>query len=650
MTTHTLDAPAILNVARRVVLQPAAEATATRPETLPGLLARQRAAFLRNGPASLATRRANLKKLRAAVIARKADLEAALDADFGHRSRHETAIMEILALTWGIDYLHRNLRRFMRRERRRVALPMRFARARVEYQPLGVVGIVAPWNYPLSLALMPLATALAAGNRAMIKPSELTPATSNALVALLAETFSEDEVAVVTGDASIGASFAALPFDHLFFTGSTAVGRAVMRAASEHLVPVTLELGGKSPVLVDRGQALDRVAADIAYGKLANAGQTCIAPDYVLLHEGDANRFVEAWGKAVAALYPNGPASQDYTSIVNGRHYERLGGLLDDARAKGARLLETGPSPEGAKARAHTLLPTLVFNVHDDMRIMHEEIFGPLLPVVTYRDLDEAIAFVNARPRPLALYYFGSAAANRRRVLARTTSGGVTINGTLMHYVQDDLPFGGVGASGFGAYHGIEGFRTFSHQKAVFDVGRWNGGALLRPPFGGLTNLILSWMLRRVITTTGPLIEVRNEIVIRASAERVWDVLTDVERWPSWYRACRWVRVESPANTAQPLVFRWKAHPVELRSAVVTSDRPHAFAIIADGVGVHAERRFTVRPAPDGVSTVVVSDETQVGVLPRLGRVYLAPRLHRANQAMFEDLARAAASAAVTPA
>ena len=321
------------------------------------------------------------------------------------------------------------------------------------------------------------------------------------LVALIAETFSEDEVAVVTGDASVGAAFAALPFDHLFFTGSTAVGRAVMRAASEHLVPVTLELGGKSPVLVDRGQPLDRVAADIAYGKLANAGQTCIAPDYVLLHEGDVDGFVEAWGKAVAALYPKGPASEDYTSIVNVRHYERLRGLLDDARAKGARVVETGPSPEQAKRRAHTLPPTLVLNVRDDMRIMQEEIFGPVLPIVTYRDLAEAIAFVNARPRPLALYYFGSSATNRRQVLTRTTSGGVTINGTLMHYVQDDLPFGGVGASGFGAYHGIEGFRAFSHQKAVFDVGRWNGGVLLRPPFGRLTNLILSFMLRPVRTS-----------------------------------------------------------------------------------------------------------------------------------------------------
>ena len=484
MTMQALDSNVILNVAGRVARQPIHEGTATRPEALSRLIARQRAAFLRNGPPSLAERRANLKKLRAALLARREDFQAALDADFGHRSRHETALMEMLLVTWGIDYLHRNLRRFMRRERRHVALPMRLARAYVEYQPLGVIGIVAPWNYPFSLALMPLATALAAGNRAMIKPSELTPATSDLLVSLIAETFSDDEVAVVTGDAAVGAAFAALPFDHVFFTGSTAVGRAVMRAASEHLVPVTLELGGKSPVLVDRGQPLDRVAADIAYGKLANAGQTCIAPDYVLLHEGDVDGFVHAWDKAVAALYPKGPASEDYTSIVNVRHYDRLRGLLDDARAKGARVVETGRSPEHAQRRAHTLPPTLVHHVHDDMRIMQEEIFGPLLPIVTYRDLAEAIAFVNARPRPLALYYFGTSATNRRQVLTRTTSGGVTINGTLLHYPQDDLPFGGVGASGFGAYHGIEGFRAFSHQKAVFEVGRWNGGALLRPPFG----------------------------------------------------------------------------------------------------------------------------------------------------------------------
>src|SRR5262245_24714429 len=488
----------------RIPEQQVRESTTTPPNVLPGLLARQRAAFLRDGSPSLARRRANLQKLRVAMLARRGDLEAALDADFGHRSRHETAIMELLPLTWGIDYLQKNLRRFMRRERRHVALHMRLARAYVEHQPLGVIGIVAPWNYPLSLALMPLATALAAGNRAMIKPSELTPATSDALAALVAETFSEEKAVVVTGDAFIGAAFAALPFDHLFFTGSTAVGRAVMRAASQNLVPVTLELGGKSPVLVDRNQPLDRVAVDIAYGKLANAGQICIAPDYVLLHEGDVEEFVQAWGKAVAALYPEGPASADYTSIVNERHYDRLRGLLDDARAKGARIVETGLHPEQARDRARTFAPTLIFDVRDDMRIMQEEIFGPLLPVVTYGELDEAIAFVNARPRPLGLYYFGSSATNRQRVLTRTTSGGVTINGTILHYAQDDLPFGGVGPSGFGAYHGVEGFRAFSHQKAVFKVGRWNGGALLRPPFTQMTNFILAWMLRPVHRASGP--------------------------------------------------------------------------------------------------------------------------------------------------
>jgi uncharacterized protein YndB with AHSA1/START domain len=476
----------------------------------------------------------------------------------------------------------------------------------------------------------------------MIKPSELTPATSDLLVSLIAQTFSEDEVAVVTGDAAVGAAFAALPFDHLFFTGSTAVGRAVMRAASEQLVPVTLELGGKSPVLVDREQPLARVATDIAYGKLANAGQTCVAPDYVLLHETEVDGFVEAWGNAVATLYPEGPASPDYTSIVNVRHYERLRGLLDDARAKGARVVETGPSPEQATRRTHTLPPTLVLNVHDGMRIMQEEIFGPVLPIVTYRELADAIDFVNARPRPLGLYYFGSSAANRRQVLTRTTSGGVTINGTLLHYPQDDLPFGGVGASGFGAYHGIEGFRAFSHQKAVFEVGRWNGGALLRPPFGRLTNLILSFMLRQGRTTSGVPIEVRNAVLINAPAERVWDLLTDVERWPSWWRVCQWVRVESPGRAAQPLVFRWRAHPVELRSAVVSNERPRTFAITADGTGVHAERTFTLRTTPDGSSTIVVSHETQVGLLPWLGRAFLAPRLHAVNQAMFDDLNRAA--------
>lgn len=460
------------------------------------ILARQCAAFMRGGPPSLQERRADLKKLRAAILARRAAIERALDADFGHRSRHETAAMEMMTLVQGIDYLHRHLRRFMAPARRHVALTFRFARARVEYQPLGVIGIIAPWNYPLSLALMPLATAIAAGNRAMLKPSEFTPETSRLLARMLADTFAEEQVAVVTGDAAVGAAFAALPFDHLLFTGSTAVGRAVMRAASENLVPVTLELGGKSPAIVAPGWAHDRTAASIANGKLANAGQTCIAPDYVMVHADEVKAFAEIYGRAVEALYPDGPASDDYTSIINDRHVDRLRRLIDDARTKGAYIVEVGKRPESAQSRPRTLAPVVILGATGDMAIMQEEIFGPVLPVVTYGTIDEAVAFVNAHPRPLALYYFGGDDADRRKVLSRTTSGNVGINSTLMHYAQDDLPFGGVGASGMGAYHGVEGFRRMSHAKGVYVQGRWNAADLMRAPFGRLADAVLRAMLR----------------------------------------------------------------------------------------------------------------------------------------------------------
>jgi len=460
------------------------------------ILARQRAAFMQVGSPSLTERRAHLRRLRDAILARQSEIEAAVSSDFGHRSKHETAIMEIVTLGMGIDYLHRNLRRFMRPTRRHVAAHFRFGTARIEYQPLGVVGIMAPWNYPLSLALMPLATAIAAGNRAMIKPSEFAPATSALLARMLAEIFPQEQVAVMIGDASLGAAFSALPFDHLVFTGSAPVGRAVMKAASENLTPVTLELGGKSPVIVAEDQALEHAAAGIAYGKLANAGQTCIAPDYALVHEARIAAFTAAFDRAVAALYPLGPASDDYTSIVDDRHYMRLTGLIDDARKKGARIIEVGRSPGDARRRPHTLAPMLLLDLRDDMRIAQEEIFGPILPVVPYRDLDAAIGYVNARPRPLALYYYGRDGEYRRRVLSRTLSGNVTINGTLMHYAQDDLPFGGVGPSGMGAYHGVEGFRTLSHAKGIFQQGRWNAANLLRAPFGRLTETILQWLLR----------------------------------------------------------------------------------------------------------------------------------------------------------
>lgn len=463
---------------------------------LADLLSSQRQAFLRDGPTTLKQRQADLLKLKTLILTKQGDIEKALREDFGHRSPYETAIMEVMPVIQGIDYQRKHLKRWMRPEKRHVPMHFQPARAWVDYQPLGVIGIMEPWNYPLALALMPLATAIAAGNRVMIKPSELTPASSALLVDMLSATFPPEQVAVVLGDASVGQAFAGLPFDHLVFTGSTPVGRAVMRAASENLVPVTLELGGKSPVIVDSGHPVDHAATGIAYGKLANSGQTCIAPDYVMVHESAVEPFIEAYDQAVRALYPDGPAGDSYTSIINERHYERLHALLDDARSKGAKVREVGVSQSDARRRAHNIAPTVVIDANDRMRIMQEEIFGPVLPIIAYRDIDEAIAYVNARPRPLALYFFGTQGPNLRKVLSLTTSGNVTINNTLMHYAQEDLPFGGVGPSGMGAYHGVEGFKSLSHAKGVFQQGRWNMSGLLRPPFGTVAKLILKTMLR----------------------------------------------------------------------------------------------------------------------------------------------------------
>jgi coniferyl-aldehyde dehydrogenase len=457
------------------------------------ILAIQRAAYLRDGAPSLTKRRSDLKKFKAAMLARRSAIEEAIDTDFGHRSRHETAIMEILGVVQGIDYLERNLRRFMRPTRRHVALDMRFGSNRIEYQPLGVVGVISPWNYPVNLSLMPVVTAIAAGNRVMLKPSNLTPATNAVLASMFSELFPEEQVAMVSGD---GSAFSSLPFDHLVFTGSTAVGRAVMKAASENLVPVTLELGGKSPTIVAKGSVQDRTVSAIVWGKLLSGGQTCIAPDYALVHESEVNTFIESYDRLVKAAYPDGPTSEDYTSIVNDQQYAMLIGLIDDARAHGARIIEVGHRPGDATRRPHTLAPTVVLGVTDEMKIAHQEIFGPILPIVGYGNIDDAINYVSARPRPLALYYFGGDDADRRKVLDRTTSGNVTINGTIMHVAQDDLPFGGVGASGMGKYHAVEGFRTLSHAKGIFEQGRWNFIELLRAPFGRLAETLLKFFLR----------------------------------------------------------------------------------------------------------------------------------------------------------
>ena len=457
------------------------------------LLAAQREAFLRDGSPPLRERRSDLQKLKYAILARRRDFESAIDSDFGHRSAHETAIMEIMPTVQSIDHLHRNLRRWLRPRKRRVALQFRPGTARVVLQPLGAVGIISPWNYPASLCLMPLATAIAAGNRAMLKPSEHTPKTSGLIAAMVREIFAEEQVAVVTGGSDVGEAFAALPFDHLMFTGSTSVGRAIMRSASTNLTPVTLELGGKSPAIVGRGFSPLRAARSIAYGKLSNAGQTCIAPDYALIQESEVDAFVAAFEAAARIAYPACAADEAYSAIISQRHHERLAALVEDSRRKGARVLEIGAAP-GAGSRK--LRPTLIVGATPEMRVMQEEIFGPILPIISYKDISDAIAFVNANPRPLALYMFSDDRGVIEQVLDRTTSGNATVNDTLLHYAQDALPFGGVGPSGMGAYHGEEGFRSLSHAKGVFTQARWNFAGLMRAPFGRLTDTILNILLR----------------------------------------------------------------------------------------------------------------------------------------------------------
>ncbi|RJL19418.1 coniferyl aldehyde dehydrogenase [Paracoccus siganidrum] len=470
--------------------------TETDTAAMAALLERQRHAFLAEGAPSQAQRCDRLSRLHATVLAHRADLARAISEDFTHRSRHETDILELVVTVQAIDYLKRNLRRFMRPERRHVALTYRAGRAWVEYQPKGVVGVMAPWNYPLVLVLIPLATALAAGNRAMLKPSELTPRTSALLCHMLAEAFPEDEVAVILGGPEVGAAFSRLPFDHLLFTGSTSVGRKVMQAAAENLVPLTLELGGKSPAIIARGQVNRRTMEGLTFGKLSNGGQTCVAPDYALVHRDDLDAFAAAYDQTVRRFYPAGPTSPDYTAIINERHVARLDGLLEDARQKGAQVTPVGYRPESAASRPQTIAPVLVLGAGDDCAVMQDEIFGPILPVRTYETMNEVIAFVNARPRPLALYYFGERDADCEKLLAQTTSGNVCINATMMHVAQDDLPFGGIGPSGMGAYHGIEGFRAMSHAKGVFAQGRWNLSRMLHAPFGRLVDLAARLHLR----------------------------------------------------------------------------------------------------------------------------------------------------------
>ncbi|MCU9948087.1 coniferyl aldehyde dehydrogenase [Pseudomonas sp. PDM13] len=443
------------------------------------LFARQRAAYGDNPMPSAAQRIQWLKSLRDLIFNEQDALIRAISQDFSNRSADETLLAEIMPSLHGIHYAKNRVRRWMKPSRRSVGMAFQPASAKVIYQPLGVVGVIVPWNYPLFLALGPLVGALAAGNRVMVKMSESTPATSQLFKELMARIFPEDLVAVCLGEADVGVAFSKLPFDHLLFTGATSIGRHVMRAAAENLTPVTLELGGKSPAIVSQDVPLDHAAERIAFGKTMNAGQTCVAPDYVLVPKDRVEGFVEAYRAAVKSFYPQLQNNPDYTAIINERQVQRLNGYLQDAEAKGARLVPLFPEAQGRR-----LPHTVVLNVKDDMKLMQDEIFGPLLPIVPYERLDQAFAYINQRPRPLALYYFGYDKREQQRVLHETHSGGVCLNDTLLHVAQDDMPFGGVGPSGMGHYHGHEGFLTFSKAKGVFIKQRFNAARMIYPPYG----------------------------------------------------------------------------------------------------------------------------------------------------------------------
>lgn len=467
--------------------------TPVETQTSPAnVLAMQRQAHRQSGAPDLAARLAALTTLDGLVRGNRDALAAAISADFGNRAVQETMLAEVVPVLSAIRHTKRHLARWMRPERRRVGINAQPGRAWVEYLPLGCVGIVSPWNYPLFLTAGPLIDALAAGNRVILKPSELTPRFSALLARLIAAAFDPALVSVILGGAEVAQALCALPLDHLVFTGSTHVGRLVALAAAENLVPVTLELGGKSPAILCSGFDVAAAARTIATAKFFNAGQTCIAPDYVLVPQEHVQAFADAVMTRLRSMFPAVGGNADYTSIVSDRHYGRLAAMLQDAKANGATLMRLADAPDERRLGA-----TVVVDPPLDGALMQEEIFGPILPVIGYATLDDAIAFVNARPRPLALYPFTRDAAELAAVLDRTMSGGVSVNSALMHCIQDDLPFGGVGPSGMGAYHGRDGFRRLSHTRGVYRAGRLSGFNLLAPPYGAKMRLALKLMLSR---------------------------------------------------------------------------------------------------------------------------------------------------------
>jgi len=461
---------------------------------LEAVLNKQKSAFNLNSNPRWGERKANLIKLGNAIKSHEAEFQKVISEDFGNRAFEETTIAEMLVIQGGIKHALKHTKDWMRTRRAPTAMQYKPASNHIIPQPLGVIGIISPWNYPLQLAVMPLIGALSAGNRAMIKPSEYTPRLSDLLKRVLETIFTDDEVFVATGGVKVAQAFSALPFDHLLFTGSTSVGRIVAGAAAKNLTPCTLELGGKSPTIIDESANMALAVPRIANGKLLNAGQTCVAPDYILMPEKNIDAFSDAIIKKAEEFYPTFAGNADYTSIIADSHYARLQDLLEDAENKGARIRVAGDDDKQQLAKERRVPLTVVTNTTSEMKIMQEEIFGPLLPIVASETLDDSLQYVQSHERPLALYWFGEDKAKREKVLHRSISGGVSINETAWHVVQEDIPFGGVGPSGMGSYHGEHGFRSFSHMKGVFQQSRFSQGKALFPPYGPKTHKMLNLM------------------------------------------------------------------------------------------------------------------------------------------------------------
>jgi acyl-CoA reductase-like NAD-dependent aldehyde dehydrogenase len=461
------------------------------------VFARQRAAFDRNPAPSLQQRRATLLKLERLIEQNRLILAEAANADFGTRSGFETEMSEIVGTISIIRFMRRRLRSWMSPRRRSVSMWYMPAKNRVEPRPLGVVGVVSPWNFPLNLALVPAVTALAAGNRVMLKVSEFTPHTSSVLKRLIEENFSPELFYVTDGGGEIASQFTTLPFDHLLFTGSTQVGKIVAKAAAENLTPVTLELGGKSPVIVDKNYSLERAATTVAWAKVFNGGQVCVAPDYVLVPRGREKEFAVAARHAARKLYPKVAGNPQYTAILNQRHYERIAGYITEARARDLEVI-TAEDPELGRERRQLPL-TMIINPPADATVMKDEIFGPVLPIIGYDSDDAAVDFVNSRSTPLALYLLSNGNQRQQQWLTRIPSGSAVVNDLIVGYLQNDLPFGGLGGSGYGAYHGREGFDAMSHLRPVMYqrhiFGR-TGVQMLYPPYTPIADVLLKLMRR----------------------------------------------------------------------------------------------------------------------------------------------------------